>query len=247
MTTQRSGHIIAYLPASVQATRPSHALEAPHIATVPVTHRTSVTTHSVSNAPSLPRLTRYHSQELFDLPEGSKIPRRRARSASPRAIQRPGPDHPSNFLRPKSGQTLRDDLWDSWPDGDYGSSYWHTDVDLECLASLEARALEDSEEAGLAGNQQWGLDAGQHHRRWNVYLNVPNEWVLGRENSESEFEVRKILRGPSFSDNSDATSSDELFKVVAPSLPAEEIAPVKRHPSLPAEEPAPVKRRRASQ
>ncbi|KAG2337686.1 hypothetical protein BDR05DRAFT_970010, partial [Suillus weaverae] len=84
--------------------------------------------------------------------------------------------------------------------------------------------------AGPAGNQQWGLDAGQHHRRWNVYLNIPNEW-----------------RGLLFSDNSDATSSDELSEVVAPSLPAEEIVPLKRRPSLPTEECAPVKRRRASQ
>ncbi|KAG2114886.1 hypothetical protein BD769DRAFT_1391387 [Suillus cothurnatus] len=40
-----------------------------------------------------------------------------------------------------------------------------------------------------------------------------------------------------FSDNSDATSADELSSVVAPSRSAEEeIAPVKCHPSLPAEE-----------
>ncbi|KAG1836209.1 hypothetical protein DFJ58DRAFT_917730 [Suillus subalutaceus] len=104
--------------------------------------------------------------------------------------------------------------------------------DLECLTALEARMFEDSEEAGPTGDQQWGLDAGQHHRRWNVYLNIPDEWVLGRDYSESELE-----RGPLFSDNSDATSADELSDVVAPSLPAEEeIAPVKRCPSLPAKD-----------
>ncbi|KAG2337739.1 hypothetical protein BDR05DRAFT_969848 [Suillus weaverae] len=92
-------------------------------------------------------------------------------------------------------------------------------------------------------NQQWGLDAGQHHRRWNVYLNIPNEWVLGRDYSETELE-----RGPLFSDNPDATSSDELSEAVAPSLPAEEeIVLLQRRPSLPTEECAPVKRRRASQ
>jgi hypothetical protein len=53
--------------------------------------------------------------------------------------------------------------------------------------------FEDSKEAGSAGNQQWGLDAGQYHRWWDVYQNVLNELVLGREYSESEFEVRKIL------------------------------------------------------
>ncbi|KAG2336013.1 hypothetical protein BDR05DRAFT_1006256 [Suillus weaverae] len=108
-------------------------------------------------------------------------------------------------------------------------------------------------------SQQWGLDAGQHHRRWNVYLNIPNEWVLGRDYSETELEVRKLLPAlfkrsltcvidSLFSDNSDATSADELSEVVAPSLPAEEeIVPLQRRPSLPTEECAPVKRRRASQ
>ncbi|KAG1770546.1 hypothetical protein EV702DRAFT_1202312 [Suillus placidus] len=114
----------------------------------------------------------------------------------------------------------------------YPADSFVADVDLECLTTLEARMFEDSEEAGPAGNQQWGLDAGQHHRRWNVYLNIPNEWVLARDYSESELE-----RGPSFSDNSDATSSDELAELVAPSLPdEEEIVPLKRRASLPTEE-----------
>ncbi|KAG2110441.1 hypothetical protein BD769DRAFT_79396 [Suillus cothurnatus] len=124
----------------------------------------------------------------------------------------------------------------------YPADSFMGDVDLECLTTLEARMFEDSEEAGPAGNQQWGLDAGQHHRRWGVHLNIPNEWVMERDYSDTELE-----RGPLFSDNSDATSADELSGVVAPSRSAEEeIAPVKCHPSLPAEECAPVKRRRAS-
>ncbi|KAG2338062.1 hypothetical protein BDR05DRAFT_969470 [Suillus weaverae] len=43
-------------------------------------------------------------------------------------------------------------------------------------------------------NQQWGLDAGQHHRRWNVYLNIPNEWVLGRDYSETELEPSLLTK-----------------------------------------------------
>ncbi|KAG1769334.1 hypothetical protein EDD22DRAFT_771207, partial [Suillus occidentalis] len=86
------------------------------------------------------------------------------------------------------------------------------DVDLECLVALEARMFEDSEEAGPAGNQQWGLDAGQHHRRWNVYFNIPNEWLLGRDHSENELEVRVILlhlfnRSLTYVINSEATYS----------------------------------------
>ncbi|KAG2335346.1 hypothetical protein BDR05DRAFT_942645 [Suillus weaverae] len=75
----------------------------------------------------------------------------------------------------------------------YPADSFVADVDLECLTTLEARMFEDSEEAGPASNQQWGLDAGQHHRRWNVYLNIPNVWVLARDYSESELEVRKLL------------------------------------------------------
>ncbi|KAG2135066.1 hypothetical protein BD769DRAFT_1334083, partial [Suillus cothurnatus] len=60
------------------------------------------------------------------------------------------------------------------------------DVDLECLTTLGARMFKDSEEAGPGGNQQWGLDAGQHHRQWGVYLNIPNEWVMERDHSDTE-------------------------------------------------------------
>ncbi|KAG1732591.1 hypothetical protein EDB19DRAFT_2003596 [Suillus lakei] len=62
----------------------------------------------------------------------------------------------------------------------YPANSFVVDVDLGYLTSLEARILENSEEAGIADNQQWGLDAGQHQRRWDV---------LGREYSESEFEM----------------------------------------------------------
>ncbi|KAG2107326.1 hypothetical protein BD769DRAFT_1501728 [Suillus cothurnatus] len=48
----------------------------------------------------------------------------------------------------------------------YPAESFVTDVvDLKCLTPLEARIFEDSEEAGPPGNQQWGLDTSQHHRR----------------------------------------------------------------------------------
>ncbi|KAG1893434.1 uncharacterized protein F5891DRAFT_1153227 [Suillus fuscotomentosus] len=78
----------------------------------------------------------------------------------------------------------------------YPTNSFVADVDLECLTALEAKMFEDSEEAGPAGNQQWGLDAGQHHRRWNVYVGIPDEWVSARDYSESELEVRKTLPAP---------------------------------------------------
>ncbi|KAG1897644.1 uncharacterized protein F5891DRAFT_1279888 [Suillus fuscotomentosus] len=100
----RSGNVIAYLPASVQTTQPSHD-----------------PAHSVPNPPPLPQHMKHHSQELFELCTDTKsIPRLRARSVSPSAArtnQRRGPDQSSNSLRPKSGGG--DELWDPWPDGDF--------------------------------------------------------------------------------------------------------------------------------
>ncbi|KAG1821309.1 hypothetical protein EV424DRAFT_1400979, partial [Suillus variegatus] len=46
----------------------------------------------------------------------------------------------------------------------YPTNSFVADVDLKCPTALEARMFEDSEEAGPTGKQQWGLDAGQHHR-----------------------------------------------------------------------------------
>ncbi|KAG1834974.1 hypothetical protein DFJ58DRAFT_750136 [Suillus subalutaceus] len=142
----RSGNVIAYLPASVQTARPSHALSAPHIPTTPITHRT---VHSASNAPSLPRLMRHHSQEIFDLRTDTKhMPHRRTRSASPstaRANQRRGPDQPSDSLRPKSAagdQILTDDLWDPWPDGDFERLFtWDEVTKTNNLASKRSILL----------------------------------------------------------------------------------------------------------
>ncbi|KAG1899810.1 uncharacterized protein F5891DRAFT_1278628 [Suillus fuscotomentosus] len=100
----RSGNVIAYLPASVQTAQPSHD-----------------PAHSVPNPPPLPQHMKHHSQELFELCTDTKsIPRRRARSVSPSAArtnQRRGLDQSSNSLRPKSGGG--DELWDPWPDGDF--------------------------------------------------------------------------------------------------------------------------------
>ncbi|KAG1773724.1 hypothetical protein EV702DRAFT_1048115 [Suillus placidus] len=70
--------------------------------------------------------TQYHSQELFHLSTGSKsTPRQRTQSASPsaaRANQCCGPDQLYNSQHPTSGtgdETLTDDMWDQWPDGDF--------------------------------------------------------------------------------------------------------------------------------
>ncbi|KAJ7178694.1 hypothetical protein C8R43DRAFT_842165, partial [Mycena crocata] len=43
------------------------------------------------------------------------------------------------------------------------------DVDHECLALLEEWMFESSNEAGIAGEEQWGLNTGRHQDGWNPY------------------------------------------------------------------------------
>lgn len=49
------------------------------------------------------------------------------------------------------------------------------DVDRECLEALEMEMFERSNRAGLAGNCQWGLDAGDHQQH-TIYAGVPHSW-----------------------------------------------------------------------
>lgn len=63
------------------------------------------------------------------------------------------------------------------------------DVDRECLQRLEEEMFEVSEHAGVAGNYQWGLDAGDH-QNWDPYANLPEHWNHGdRTGGDSELEV----------------------------------------------------------
>jgi hypothetical protein len=43
------------------------------------------------------------------------------------------------------------------------------DVDMEAIELLDWAMFDRSKEAGLAGNQQWGLDKGGHEDGWNPY------------------------------------------------------------------------------
>ncbi|KAJ7436921.1 hypothetical protein FB451DRAFT_1061373, partial [Mycena latifolia] len=65
-----------------------------------------------------------------------------------------------------------------------------TDVDRECLGFFEERLFENSHEAGRAGNQQWGLDAGPHQDDWNPYANIPTHWNHDDHDDESESELQ---------------------------------------------------------
>ncbi|KAJ7679983.1 hypothetical protein B0H17DRAFT_897559, partial [Mycena rosella] len=50
--------------------------------------------------------------------------------------------------------------------------------------------FENSCQAGRAGNEQWGLDAGPHQDDWSPYTHIPSHWNHGdRDESESENQV----------------------------------------------------------
>ncbi|KAJ7255556.1 hypothetical protein C8J57DRAFT_1236007 [Mycena rebaudengoi] len=67
------------------------------------------------------------------------------------------------------------------------------DVDLDCVAFLEERMFENSIQAGRAGNEQWGRDAGPHQDGWVPYMHIPSHWNHGdREGSETELQVQNI-------------------------------------------------------
>ncbi|KAF5310768.1 hypothetical protein D9619_008108 [Psilocybe cf. subviscida] len=70
----------------------------------------------------------------------------------------------------------------------------HADVDRESVVSLEEDMFEHSKRSGIAGNQQWGLDAGDHQDCWGVYSGLPQSWSPGdREEEDDELEY-----GPGF-------------------------------------------------
>ena len=71
--------------------------------------------------------------------------------------------------------------------------YYDVDVDKDCLGRLEELMFERSERAGIAGNCQWGLDAGDHQERWNPYRGNPESWDhRDHVDSEGEIEVRHL-------------------------------------------------------
>ncbi|KAF9523701.1 hypothetical protein CPB83DRAFT_748813, partial [Crepidotus variabilis] len=51
--------------------------------------------------------------------------------------------------------------------------FMEVDVEKESLELLEEQMFEMSKQAGVAGNRQWGLDAGSHQDDWNPYDGLP--------------------------------------------------------------------------
>lgn len=70
----------------------------------------------------------------------------------------------------------------------YSKDNFIVDVDREAVMILEKEMFEYSKESGVAGNWQWGLDAGSHQEGWVPYIGLPAAWFPGDRDSESESE-----------------------------------------------------------
>jgi len=67
------------------------------------------------------------------------------------------------------------------------------DVDKESLERLEEEMFQRSVLAGIAGNYQWGLDAGDHQGGWNPYEDTEHLHIDDRESGEDEHEVSPLV------------------------------------------------------
>ena len=85
--------------------------------------------------------------------------------------------------------------WEIQGNGDVKLLWQDVDVECECLAKLEEELFERSEVAGIAGEYQWGLDAGDHQDAWNPYNGLPDHWIHTNrlENYDNDEKVSDTL------------------------------------------------------
>jgi hypothetical protein len=78
-----------------------------------------------------------------------------------------------------SRQELLEMAWEIQVNGDVKLVWQEVDVERECLTKLEEEMFERSEAARIAGEYQWGLDAGDHQLEdaWNPYDGLPCHWT----------------------------------------------------------------------
>ena len=90
-----------------------------------------------------------------------------------------------------SHQERMEMAWEIQVNGDVELLWQEVDVDRECLTKLEEEMFERSKAAGIAGEYQWGLDAGDHQDTWNPYDGLPSHWVYAErlENYDDDEKV----------------------------------------------------------
>ncbi|KAJ7109223.1 hypothetical protein C8R44DRAFT_986254 [Mycena epipterygia] len=96
----------------------------------------------------------------------------------------------------------------------------HTvDVDHECLGLLEQWMFESSNRAGVAGEEQWGLDAGKHQGGWVPYTGLPNAWS-SHINGDYTRDEGIFNHGKEFSEGSSSESDLPVPKKAQPEAPS---------------------------
>ncbi|KAK0187093.1 hypothetical protein F5146DRAFT_1209292 [Armillaria mellea] len=102
----------------------------------------------------------------------------------------------------KSWPTLLEKTWE-YMDKHMDANFTIVDIDLEAHEILEFQLFSQTEEAGTAGNQQWGLDVGCHQDNWYPYaVNHDDDYRFG---TESEVEP-----GPSYVYEDGMTHENQL-------------------------------------
>ena len=76
-----------------------------------------------------------------------------------------------------SHHQLLEMAWEIQVNGNTEMLWQEVNVECECLAKLEEEMFERSQAAGIAGEYQWGLDAGDHQDAWNPYDGLPDHWI----------------------------------------------------------------------
>jgi len=80
--------------------------------------------------------------------------------------------------------------------------------DRETLEQLEEEMFERSSLAGIAGNYQWGLDAGDHQDGWLPYAGTPEHWNHDDRESEDDDEHKVHFKCSTITS---VTSTDKFF------------------------------------
>jgi hypothetical protein len=94
-----------------------------------------------------------------------------------------------------SHRELLEMAWEIQANGDINLLWQEVDVELECLAKLEEEMFERSHAAGIAGEYQWGLDAGDHQDAWNPYDGLPYHWIHDDNRLKNDDNEEKVNHG----------------------------------------------------
>ncbi|KAJ7589225.1 hypothetical protein C8J56DRAFT_1048851 [Mycena floridula] len=88
-----------------------------------------------------------------------------------------------------------------------------TDVDMEAVSVLQQSIFTHSDESGVTGNQQWGLDIGPLQDGWYQYGDTPYYWRTRVGNDDEN----ELAHGPGYQFDMEAVpAAQPVSEPVAP-------------------------------